>query len=402
MSAAGLFELLWVFPAPFRAEVRQSHDSTPGGLAIDALTLPQANGGAGTIRYRLTPAIPGLRFALGTRVLSGTPSAAGTYRLTYRATDERDLSATLQFTVTVIGEIGDSPATATLIRPGSPIRGRLQPGTGAHYFKVEVASPGRLIAATDRNPRYADTVVSIEGVPGHAEHLAVHRCGAGCCSRHLPRPGAARSRRLALVQRVRPCRMGSIEVRYVGERAPAATTETVIHNAVRRWERIIGENGATGGVIITASQVEVPGHRTSVRRLRRRPADLRLPPRTWMDPPGAGGPASCVRRKRMAHRGCRSWAPMGFDPKYLAAARDRSRARLRYPLGPLRLPAGPSRRCRFTGAGHALQRRTGHRRLRARRRRWVRAAPRSRSRTTPPATRAPQTSTGANRCSATS
>lgn len=45
-----------------------------------------------------------------------------------------------------------------------------------------------------------------------------------------------------------------IEVRYVGERAPAATTETVIENAVRRWERIIAENGATSGLIITSSQ----------------------------------------------------------------------------------------------------------------------------------------------------
>ena len=30
-----------------------------------------------------------------------------------------------------------------------------------------------------------------------------------------------------------------------------------------------------------------------------------------MDPPGAAGPASCARRRRMAHRGCRSWAPCG-------------------------------------------------------------------------------------------
>ena len=108
-----------------------------------------------------------MRFAAAERVLSGTPSAAGSYRLTYRATDEQDLSATLKFTVTVIGQIGDSPATATVIRPGAPIRGRFEPGTDAHYFEVEVQSPARLIAATDRNPRYAATVVGIEGVPGH-------------------------------------------------------------------------------------------------------------------------------------------------------------------------------------------------------------------------------------------
>ena len=59
------------------------------GLAIDDLTLPQATGGAGTVRYRLTPAIPGLRFASGKRVLSGTATGAGTYRMTYRG-DRRE------------------------------------------------------------------------------------------------------------------------------------------------------------------------------------------------------------------------------------------------------------------------------------------------------------------------
>ena len=45
-----------------------------------------------------------------------------------------------------------------------------------------------------------------------------------------------------------------IEVRYVGERAPAVATETVIENAVRRWERVLRENRATGGQIVASSQ----------------------------------------------------------------------------------------------------------------------------------------------------
>ena len=96
-----VFGLLWVFPAPSEPKFGSRtipEQACTRGLAIDARTLPQATGGAGIVRYRLTSAIPGLRFASGTRVLSGTPSAAGTYRLTYRATDQRDRSATLQFT----------------------------------------------------------------------------------------------------------------------------------------------------------------------------------------------------------------------------------------------------------------------------------------------------------------
>ena len=48
--------------------------------------------------------------------------------------------------------------------------------------------------------------------------------------------------------------MVDIELRYVGERPPAVATETVIENAVKRWERVIRENGATGARIVASSQ----------------------------------------------------------------------------------------------------------------------------------------------------
>ena len=101
-----------------------THQTYTFALAIDALTLPPASGGAGTVRYRLTPAIPVVALR-GGRALAVRHAER---RRHHRATDEKDLSATLKFTVTVIGEIGDSPATATVIRPGSPIRGRSSPG----------------------------------------------------------------------------------------------------------------------------------------------------------------------------------------------------------------------------------------------------------------------------------
>ena len=57
------------------------------GRAIRALTLPAATGGNGARRYTLTPRIPGLTFNARTRRLTGTPTRAGTYRMTYRVTD---------------------------------------------------------------------------------------------------------------------------------------------------------------------------------------------------------------------------------------------------------------------------------------------------------------------------
>ena len=53
--------------------------------------LPEATGGDGTLTYSLARQIPGLALDSSTRVLSGTPSAAGNHRITYLATDaDRD------------------------------------------------------------------------------------------------------------------------------------------------------------------------------------------------------------------------------------------------------------------------------------------------------------------------
>ena len=76
------------------------------GEAIAALILPQAQGGNGELSYTLEPAVPGLRFDPGTRVLAGTPSLAGSYGMSYRAEDGDDNraasdAATASFTITV-------------------------------------------------------------------------------------------------------------------------------------------------------------------------------------------------------------------------------------------------------------------------------------------------------------
>ena len=76
------------------------------GEAVSPLTLPVASGGNGTLSYSLTPTVPGLTFTAATPTLSGTPTSAGSYDMTYQAVDGDDNTAasdaaTLSFTITV-------------------------------------------------------------------------------------------------------------------------------------------------------------------------------------------------------------------------------------------------------------------------------------------------------------
>ena len=71
------------------------------GTAIKALTLPEASGGNGTLTYSLTSSVPGLSFDATTRQLTGTPSMAGTFIMTYSVADEDGDTVTLSFTITV-------------------------------------------------------------------------------------------------------------------------------------------------------------------------------------------------------------------------------------------------------------------------------------------------------------
>ena len=85
------------------------------GQQIEALTLPAATGGNGTLGYSLTDSssalgssalgsLPaGLSFDANSRVLSGTPTAAVSATLVYSAEDEDGDSASLSFAVMVDG-----------------------------------------------------------------------------------------------------------------------------------------------------------------------------------------------------------------------------------------------------------------------------------------------------------
>ena len=86
-------------------------DSAPGsqaytiGTSIAVLTLPEASGGEGTPTYILAPNVPGLSFDAASRSLTGTPTTAGVYAMTYTATDTGGNTATLDFTISVAASL---------------------------------------------------------------------------------------------------------------------------------------------------------------------------------------------------------------------------------------------------------------------------------------------------------
>ena len=96
--------------------------SYTAGTAIAALVLPEATGGDGTLRYRLTPAPPaGLTLDAATRTLSGTPDTPqGAVRYTWRATDADGDEATLSFTIAVTSGL---PTALTLSAAPAPVEG---------------------------------------------------------------------------------------------------------------------------------------------------------------------------------------------------------------------------------------------------------------------------------------
>ena len=88
------------FPT-FRNATAPGNRTYTAGTAIESLTLPEAGGGDGTLSYSLSPAVPGLTFDAATRRLTGTPSTAGSYSMTYTVADEDGDTDSLGFTITV-------------------------------------------------------------------------------------------------------------------------------------------------------------------------------------------------------------------------------------------------------------------------------------------------------------
>ena len=89
------------------------------GTTIDALTLPQATGGDLPLTYSLSPDVPGLRFDAAARRLSGTPTEAGSYAMSYTATDADGDQYAFYFTIAVRGEAATDTAGSFDVRPNS-------------------------------------------------------------------------------------------------------------------------------------------------------------------------------------------------------------------------------------------------------------------------------------------
>ena len=142
-TEAGSFTFTWratdedgrtaavVFLVTVRDLVVSFGDATTGPLALtlgETMTrvrLPEASGGNGTLLYSLTsePAgLAGLDFNPGSRWLTGTPTEAGNFTFTWRATDEDGRTAELVFLVTVnrapVAYAGDD----LTVNPGAPVR----------------------------------------------------------------------------------------------------------------------------------------------------------------------------------------------------------------------------------------------------------------------------------------
>lgn len=105
----------------FEAAANPGNRTYREGMAIEPLTLPEASGGDAPLRYSLSPDVPGLSFDAGLRQLTGTPTTAGAYAMTYTVTDSGGDTDSLSFTITVEaandgdGETGDDPGASISI-----------------------------------------------------------------------------------------------------------------------------------------------------------------------------------------------------------------------------------------------------------------------------------------------
>ena len=90
------------------------------GQHVETSPLPSARGGDGTLRYRLSPVLPGgLHFDASSRTITGVPTRAlERTRFTYTATNSDGNSASLRFHITVAEQV---------VTIGTDDRGRVTP-----------------------------------------------------------------------------------------------------------------------------------------------------------------------------------------------------------------------------------------------------------------------------------
>ena len=115
--------------------------------------LPAGVGGNAPLSYALSPAIPGMTFNTGSRVLSGTPDRAGTYNMQYTVTDSDGDAYSVNFSISVVS----SPSADTRPNFGGDILG--------DFLGLQVGEPAGfwILAARGGDP---PLTYSLSGAPG--------------------------------------------------------------------------------------------------------------------------------------------------------------------------------------------------------------------------------------------
>ena len=141
------------------------------GQEITAVELPAAEGGSGDITYSVSELPAGLEFDAETRMISGTPEAAGTTEVTYTATDGDGTTTEKTFSIVVnpmldfgdlSGLFGALNGGAGKANPASEHEGGTQWVIDQPIAAIQVPDDATLQALGGGTPPYT---LSISGLP---------------------------------------------------------------------------------------------------------------------------------------------------------------------------------------------------------------------------------------------
>ena len=159
------------------------------GTAISDVILPAARPTAsgGALTYSLSPAVPGLSFDAATRRLSGTPTEAGRFNMTYTVTDAGGASDSLTFVIAAIAR-PDLAVESVSVSDSSPDEGASFTLRATVRNRGNDSSPAttlRYYRSTNATITRSDTEVGMDAVG------ALEASGASAESIALTAPSSA-------------------------------------------------------------------------------------------------------------------------------------------------------------------------------------------------------------------